>query len=94
MKIRSKILGIQGVLLFSALFLQGLFVVLLETSINPIIKRLDTDIDSLRRSKVLDELTLIISTLREDLQQMTESYIDTPNESATRRYAEKISGDA
>jgi len=86
MKIRFKILGIQCLLLFIVLSSLGIFLVILNNSINPMINRLTQDVNALDKISAIETFTLRMVSLREDLQQVTENYINISNESAITKY--------
>ena len=86
MNIRSKILGAQGVLLSIILFTLGVLLFFLNNSINPLISRLDQDIDTLSKISVVEESILRMKSIREELQQITENYVNTSDESAKTKY--------
>ena len=86
MNIRSKILGAQGVLLSIILFTLGVLLFFLNNSINPLISRLDKDIDTLSKISVVEESILRMKSIREELQQITENYVNTSDESAKTKY--------
>jgi len=86
MKIRFKILGIQCLLLFIVLSSLGIFIVILNNSINPMINRLAQDVNALDKISAIEVFTLRMVSLREDLQQVTENYINISNESAITKY--------
>jgi len=86
MKIRFKILSIQGALLLITFFSLGVFIVIFNNSISSSIDTVAEDIEILRKTNTLEELTLRMVSLREDLDQNTQSYINLPSESTVTKY--------
>jgi len=95
MKIRFKILSIQGTLLLVTILSLVGFVVIFNNSIRPLIDTVAQDVDVLRRTNTLEELIVSMKSLREDLDQNTHSYIDLSSESTVTKYnfaSQKLGG--
>lgn len=87
MNIRFKILSVQGVLLSVVLVISGFFVVIFNNSINSLLDNVIQDVEVIRKINTLEDLTLKMRSLREDLEHNTDDYISSPNESTIAKYS-------